>query len=202
MCSAARSSAAEPVTLLEKHKAVLAKSCARDKPDGFDNQDKNYRNVVRNTLLKGEEERLIRINYATQDLPEQAVDARLEELNLCRGFYLPRLALLQDVPANLKRPMRRGFAGMMGPTSISDDNRQLTVLQVTGPHSILVKRDGKTLFVKGFSTEGLVDGDALKIDFLVWIAGTHQYTDTSGATRTVQRIEPFPMDWRTWHELA
>ena len=48
-----------------------------------------------------------------------------------------------------------------------------------------------TVWIKGFSTENMVDGNTLKSDKVLKVTGTKMYTNVLGASKTIFLIEPY-----------
>ncbi len=189
---------ADPATPIENHKVTLARSCARDKPAGFNRNSDAYRSAVRHVIKKGEEQRLAKLrtannwiqHYRTTKRPLERKKWKVKALELeeCRGFYVPGLTKSADTP------LSTGLVGTVG--------FYVSILQVIGPDTMIVKRLKKRVWLAGFSTEGFADDDTFSVGHIVYVSGTHQYTAVTGAAQTIMKIEPFPVDWRTWRELA
>lgn len=69
------------------------------------------------------------------------------------------------------------------------------LLQIADGSNMMVKHAGETdIWLKGFSTEGLVDDSPIESPGCIRITGTKQYTTTTGALRTILLGEPFDGD--------
>lgn len=72
---------------------------------------------------------------------------------------------------------------------------QFEVLQVVGPSDLILMMNNPRIppiWIAGYPTEGLVDGDQVRVVGLVKVDGTKSYTTVTGAKKTVRVVRLVP----------
>ena len=96
---------------------------------------------------------------------------------------------LED-PKFFYSPVILNFAvGAIG--KLTQDDRVVRIVQVLGPGQMIVEIDDNWVMLKGFKTEGLVDGKVAQLSDIIHIDGTYRYTTVMGASKTIFKAVPF-----------